>query len=121
VEGGADIRTTDGDIRLSGRIPSLRVETVDGDIEADLLPPAAMIEDWRVETVDGDINLALPEDLSAEIRIETEDGHVDNRLPLTLSKQPSGGELRGTLNKGGRLLSIRSSEGRILLRKRPGG
>jgi len=121
LEGGADIRTTDGDIRLSGRIPSLRVETVDGDIEAELLLPAAMTEDWRVETVDGDIDLALPEDLSAEIRIETEDGHVDNKLPLTLSKQPSGGELRGTLNKGGRLLSIRSSEGRILLRKRLGG
>jgi hypothetical protein len=65
------------------------------------------------------VTVRLPKDLAANLDVSTSDGKIDCNLPLTLDGFHSNGgsehSVRGKLNAGGALLSIRTSDGSIHL------
>lgn len=117
VEGNIQAETVDGDIIVSGQINRLELRTVDGDIEVTLSPLSSMERPWRLTTVDGDVDLLLPADFSAELFLQSGDGHIQCEFPLTTTGILSKRKISGKLNKGGPLLSIKTGDGDIVLRK----
>jgi hypothetical protein len=59
----------------------------------------------------------VPRELAAEFDIQTRDGRISSDLPLVTNGYDSSGrhEIRGTLNGGGPLLAIHSSDGSVRL------
>jgi hypothetical protein len=111
-----DVSTEDGRIELEGSFGSLTATTSDGSIKVHSLERSPQsTEDWVIRTSDGSITLVLPSDFSAELEATTGDGRIVNELPLEESNQ-SKTRLKGRLGDGGKLLLIRTSDGRIVLK-----
>ncbi len=72
---------------------------------------------WRLETGDGNVTWKSPEDLAADVDLHTSDGHIDLDMPVTTEGKIRQNEVRGKLNGGGSLLTIRTGDGSIHLRK----
>ncbi len=75
------------------------------------------LPDWRLETGDGSVSLEVPGDLAADVDLHTSDGHIDLDMPVTTEGKIRQNEVRGKLNGGGSLLTIRTGDGSIHLRK----
>ncbi len=105
----ADIRTSDGDIRLSSLEGSVVLHTSDGDIFTErLMGPSVSIR-----TSDGDIRTATME--SDDIHIRTSDGdiHVADLIGREVSLTTSDGDIRGNEVRGHS--SVSTSDGDIFL------
>ena len=72
---------------------------------------------WRLETGDGSVSLEVPGDLAADVDLHTSDGHIDLDMPVTTEGKIRQNEIHGKLNGGGSLLTIRTGDGSIHLRK----
>ena len=118
LDGSLDAKTGDGSIRVRGRFELLTLHTGDGSIEADVAGGSKMNSEWSVHTGDGHITLRLPAGFSADLDVHTGDGRIQSDLPVTAS---SGGrrdhELRGRLNAGGPLLTVRTNDGTVRLER----
>ncbi len=118
LEGDFDVSTKEGLIELEGRFQRLRAVSSDGRItircDGDPLP---LTDDWMLRSSDGTIELTLPPGLSAELEASTNDGTIDNELRLVESEN-TGARIKGRLNEGGKLILVRTLEGRIRLRMR---
>ena len=117
ITGGVTAECEDGDILFSGETTRLRLENQDGDIDAAVLSGSRMETDWWIESEDGDIELSLPLDFPADFYIITEDGDIDSRLPITLHDIASRSKLKGKLNQGGKMLTLKTEDGDITLRE----
>lgn len=117
VQGDVSARTVDGEIIVSGQINGLELLTIDGDMEVTLSPLSAMERPWTITTGDGDIDLLLPQGFSADLFLQSRDGHIECGLPLTTTGILSKKKISGKLNRGGPLLSIKTGDGNIILRK----
>jgi hypothetical protein len=115
--GNIQAETVDGRIEVSGTLQALDLRTIDGDVRVKVASGSAMEEDWRIRTTDGDIDLSLPAEFSAEFSLQTGDGRITTDIPLVASGAVLRREMRGRLNSGGRLFSIRSVDGDIAIRK----
>lgn len=114
IDGALEARTGDGHMEIRGRFDALDLNTGDGGIDAELLPGSKLSTGWRVHTGDGHVTLRVPSDLRATIDAHTGDGHVSVDLPITIE---GGGknkrEIRGKINGGGEILTIRTGDGSI--------
>jgi DUF4097 and DUF4098 domain-containing protein YvlB len=72
---------------------------------------------WRLETGDGNVTLEVPADLAADVDLHTSDGHIDLEFPVTTEGKIRENEVRGKINGGGNLVTIRTGDGSIHLRK----
>ncbi len=117
VDGSLHIKTSDGRVRASGRFDELDVRTGDGSVEAQARSGSKPSVGWTLTSGDGHINLALPEDFSAEVDLHTGDGHITCDLPVATSGEIRRNELHGKLNNVGPLLRIRTGDGSIHLMK----
>jgi len=117
LSGTVRIDSEDGDTEISGEIIGLDLKSVDGDIRINLSPGSAMGEDWRIRTTDGDADIFFPEDFAADLEVRKGDGRLHSDWPL-IEKGPTKKTLSGRIGPGGRLLSIRTTDGRITLRRR---
>jgi phage baseplate assembly protein gpV len=117
VEGNLRAVTGDGHIRANGRFDQLDLKTGDGRVEARATAGSALAADWRLESGDGTVTLEIPENLAANVDLHTGDGHIDLDMPVTTSGKLRENEVRGTLNGGGKLLTIHTGDGSIRLRK----
>jgi hypothetical protein len=117
--GTLEARGSDGSQEISGAFDSLQVESSDGSLSVELLPGTKLHAASRIETRDGSLAVHVPRDLAAEFDVETRDGRISSDLPLTMNGYNSkGGDkhgLRGTMNGGGPLLAIQSSDGGVRL------
>lgn len=118
LAGEIEISTVDGDIELKGVSGGVVANTVDGDMKLDLFE-----RDLRVPislaTVDGDIKVETLGELNAELVVSTIDGEFKSKLPFTMKgdgKSWAGVNLRGTLGKGGALLSLKTIDGDVKLK-----
>ena len=73
-----------------------------------------MKSDWDLHAGDGSVTLRLPDKFAANVDFLTHDGHLDVDMPITVD----GGRLKenaihGTINGGGRLLTIHTGDGSI--------
>lgn len=118
VDGKLRASTGDGHIRADGRFDGLDLKTGDGHIEARATVGSTLAAGWRLETGDGNVTLDIPGNTPADVDLHTSDGHIDLDMPVTTEGKIRENEIRGKLNGGGGgLLTIRTGDGSIHLRK----
>lgn len=117
VDGKLRASTGDGHIRASGRFDALDLKTGDGHMEVRATAGSSLAGGWRLETGDGNVTLEIPGDLAADVDLHTSDGHIDLDLPVTTEGKIRENEIHGKINGGGSLLTIRTGDGSIHLRK----
>lgn len=115
VSGNLRGQAGDGRIQVNGRFDQLDLTTGDGSIEATVLPGSHIGTSWTLHTGDGHLNVRLPVSFAANLDIHTGDGHITLGLPVTVSGRTGSNTIRGTLNGGGGLLTLRSGDGSIHL------
>lgn len=120
LQGGLDAHTGDGSVHISGRFDNLQLRTSDGSVDVDVLKGSRMSQDWRIRTGDGSVRLNVPRDLAADIDMQTGDGRIRVNLPLSTTGTQSETEVRGKLNGGGALLTVRTGDGSVSLNPLPG-
>jgi len=118
LDGSLDAHSGDGSVHAGGRFDNVQLHTDDGSVELDALPGSRMQTDWRVQTGDGSVKLNLPRDLSTDLELRTGDGHIELDLPLSVTGLQSEHEVRGKLNGGGALLTVRTGDGSISIGSR---
>jgi DUF4097 and DUF4098 domain-containing protein YvlB len=117
LDGKLEASTGDGKVRVRGRFDQLTLHTGDGSIDAEIASGSRVTSEWTVRTGDGHVTLRLPANLSAELDVHTGDGHIDSDLPVTVSGTRREHELRGRLNAGGPLFTVRTNDGSIRLER----
>lgn len=117
VEGKLHASTGDGHIRANGRFDELELKTGDGHVDVRAANGSSLASAWRLETGDGNVTLEVPGNLAADVDLHTNDGHIDLDIPVTTAGKIRENEVRGKLNGGGSLLTIRTGDGSIHLRK----
>jgi DUF4097 and DUF4098 domain-containing protein YvlB len=117
VDGKLRASTGDGHIRANGRFDELDLKSGDGHVEVRATAGSSLASGWRLETGDGNVSLEVPGDLPADVDLHTSDGHIDLDLPVTTESQIRESDVHGKLNGGGNLLTIRTGDGSIHLRK----
>jgi DUF4097 and DUF4098 domain-containing protein YvlB len=118
IDGTFRAETGDGRVNVNGRFDVLDVKTGDGGIDAVAVEGSKLETNWRLNTGDGHLNLAIPATIAADIELHTSDGQIDFNLPVMVSGRQSKKDIRGQLNGGGKLLSLRTGDGSIRLEKR---
>lgn len=113
LDGTLDANTGDGSVHVGGRFDNLQLRTQDGSVELDAKRGSRLNSDWRVQTGDGSVHVNLPPDLSADLELRTGDGHIQLDFPITVVATQSEHEIRGKLNGGGPLLTVRTGDGSI--------
>lgn len=117
VNGKLHASTGDGSIQASGRFDELEVKTGDGHVDVRALSGSSLASNWRLETGDGSVSLEVPANFAADVDLHTSDGHIDLDMPVSTEGKIRQNEIHGKINGGGSLLTIRTGDGSIHLRK----
>lgn len=117
VDGKLHATTGDGHIQANGRFDELELKTGDGHVDVRAGAGSSLSSNWRLETGDGSVSLEVPGNLSADVDLHTSDGHIDLDMPVSTEGKIRQNEVRGKINGGGSLLTIRTGDGSIHLRK----
>jgi hypothetical protein len=120
VDGRLHASSGDGHIRANGRFDELDLKTGDGHVEVSASAGSSLATGWRLETGDGNVSLEVPGELAADVDLHTSDGHIDLDMPITTEGKIQEGTVHGKLNGGGNLITIRTGDGSIQLRKGAG-
>jgi hypothetical protein len=116
LDGQLEAKSGDGHIRIEGRFDGLNLNTGDGSIEARVLPGSKVSSTWTVHTGDGSVDLTLPNDFQANLDAHTNDGRISLGFHI-MEGAISKSEVRGKINGGGSLLTVRTGDGSIRLTK----
>jgi DUF4097 and DUF4098 domain-containing protein YvlB len=117
LDGALDADTGDGNLVVDGRFDSLNLRTGDGNIEASARPGSQMKSLWNIRSGDGSVTLRLPDGFGAELDVHTGDGRISLEFPVTVSGKLSESAIRGKMNQGGSVLTIRTGDGPIRIEK----
>ncbi len=118
VDGKLSATTGDGHIRVNGRFDELDLKSGDGRVDARAEAGSTLSGGWTLESGDGSVTLAVPDNLAADVDLHTGDGHIDLDLPVVVTAgRIQHNEVRGKINGGGNLLTIRTGDGSIRLSK----
>jgi DUF4097 and DUF4098 domain-containing protein YvlB len=116
VEGSIEATSVSGDVKLRNVLgaDTVRAKTVSGDVEFEGLsvPKGRYI----LESHSGDVTISLPAEASFELEAETFSGDIDSDFSIKVSGKVSPRQLRGTVNQGGPLVTVKSFSGSINLR-----
>lgn len=115
LDGTLSASTGDGNINVDGRFDQLELRSGDGTIEADARNGSKMALGWSLSSGDGNISLRVPEGFAADLDAHTGDGRVTVDFPVTISGAMREGTVRGKMNGGGSILSLRSGDGNLHL------
>jgi DUF4097 and DUF4098 domain-containing protein YvlB len=115
LSGDVDVRTGDGRVELAGSFEGLHAITSDGRIVVTCEDAIPLSRDWLLRTSNGSITMTLPPGLSANLEASTGDGRVENELVLDNAKTTPN-RIKGTLGGGGKLILVKTSDGRVRLR-----
>ena len=117
VDGTLHASTGDGHIKADGRFDVLDLKTGDGHLDIRAAAGSTIADEWTMRTGDGNVDLELPEGLAADLYLHTGDGHIDVNVPMTTEGRIKQNDVRGKMNGGGRLMTIRTGDGSISIRK----
>ncbi|HET9305130.1 MAG TPA: DUF4097 family beta strand repeat-containing protein [Candidatus Sulfotelmatobacter sp.] len=117
VDGKLHATTGDGHIQANGRFDELELKTGDGHVDVRAGAGSSLSSNWRLETGDGSVSLEVPGNLAADVDLHTSDGHIDLDMPVSTEGKIRQNEVHGKINGGGSLLTIRTGDGSIHLRK----
>lgn len=116
VRNGLEARTAGGSINLKHVGGVILAQTSGGSISAEFsqTPTGAC----TLQTSGGGIEVALDPSWALDLDAQTSAGGVDTQIPVTIEGQQHRSVLRGKINGGGPRLELRTSAGRIEIRKR---
>lgn len=116
VKGSVEVRTTNGEVSLAGLEGSAEAGTTNGAITAEIrrLDPGGAVKLW---TTNGDVTVGLPSDLKAVLEAVTTNGRVVVGFPVASEGVASSKQIRGTIGGGGNLVSLRTTNGNVEVRK----
>lgn len=117
VDGTLSAQSGDGNITVDGRFDQLDLRSGDGEIRASANTGSKMAMGWSLSSGDGNITLRVPDGFSADLDAHTGDGRVTVDFPVTMSGSMREGTLRGKLNNGGSILTMRSGDGNLHIGK----
>jgi DUF4097 and DUF4098 domain-containing protein YvlB len=115
VRNGLEARTAGGSINLNRVGGIVNAHTSGGSISADFseVPTGAC----TFQTSAGGIEVALDSSWALDLDAQTSAGGVDTQIPVTVQGQQNRSILRGKINGGGPRLELKTSAGRIQIRK----
>jgi len=116
ASGNLRARTSGGGVSLRGLHGSVDANTSGGSVEAEILEQ--ITEPCELSSSGGGIMVYLAKDIKADVDAYTSGGEVISDLPIIVQGAFGEGKLRGKLNGGGPLLTLRTSAGDIRLRSR---
>jgi DUF4097 and DUF4098 domain-containing protein YvlB len=114
VAGRHDLETTNGKIEVTRCAGSVDAATTNGSIEAELMQ-VAKGQPMRFETTNGRTEVSVPSNFAADVDAATTNGSIKTDLPVT-ARSIGDNSLRGTINGGGTLLRMRTTNGGIAIR-----
>ena len=115
IAGRHDLDTTNGRIEVTRCAGALDAATTNGSIHAQLLR-VTKDQPMRFETTNGRIEIEVPADFAAEIDASTTNGAIKSDLPVA-TRRVGDNSLRGTINGGGTLIRLRTTNGGIAIRR----
>lgn len=115
VDGDFRASTTNGGIKVADARGRLDASTTNGSISADMAE-VAPDADLEFGTTNGSVTISLPDDVRADLRLRTTNGGISVDLPVEVSER-SRRRLDGTLNGGGGLLRVQTTNGSIKIRE----
>ena len=116
VGGDLGAYTSGGSLRLRDINGNVRAKTSGGSIRAELLKQINSPVNLR--TSGGGIILEIPPNFKADLDASTSGGRVVTDVPITIKGTVNKSSLRGELNGGGPLITLRTSGGNIEIRER---
>lgn len=117
VDGTLRARSGDGHIDASGRFDAMELYTGDGHIEARATAGSTVNSTWSIRTGDGSVTLQLPDGFPADVDLRTSDGRVTADIPISVIGKLGDKNVRGKINGGGNLITVRTGDGSIRLQK----
>lgn len=117
ADGSLRAETGDGRVTINGRFDGLDLKTGDGGIDAVANEGSKLESEWRLNTGDGNLSLRVPATIAADVELHTSDGDINLDIPVTVSGRTGNRHVRGQINGGGKLLSLRTGDGSIHLEK----
>lgn len=116
LTGALTVEGVDGDVRLERvTAPSVRVTTVDGNIE--FSGALAASGNYAFKTHDGDITIRPVGALNATVSVSTWDGEFESAVPVTISGSKEGKRFSFTVGNGSARLDLEAFDGLIRLAK----
>lgn len=114
---GADVEamTVNGSVKVS-TTGLARARTVNGSINASM-GSAEWSDELQFHTVNGGIELTFPAALSATVEAQTLNGDIQTDFPMTVTGRFSKRHLTGTIGGGGRVLSLKTVNGSVQIRR----
>ena len=114
VAGPVTLNTRNRNITLERVSGDLAVTNHNGSVDLTMAPPVGNV---TVENRNGSVNVTMPNDAGFVVQADTQNGDLENEFSL-----PNGGgenhpSVSGTVNKGGPLLRVSTSQGDISLKK----
>jgi Putative adhesin len=104
--------TGSGNIEVQDMKGSLRARTGSGDVMANGVATSA----WDVQTGSGNVRMQLPGNAAFELNAETSSGSIDINREIMMSGQLNKHHIRGKVNGGGTLLTLRTGSGDIQIK-----
>jgi DUF4097 and DUF4098 domain-containing protein YvlB len=117
VDGALRLHTSDGSTHVTGRLDVLQLHSSDGQVDVEARPGSQLREAWDVRSSDGSVRLKLPGDLAADVELRTSDGSITTNIPLIVEGSFGRHEIHGKMNGGGNRLTVRTSDGSVMLDK----
>jgi len=117
LKSDVELRTVNGGIDAS-TTGYAEATTVNGSIDL-VMGSVGWPRHLEYSTVNGGITIQVPDGIKADVEAETVNGDIESDFPLTVSGRFGPRRLSGTIAGGGPLLSLRTVNGSIELRRAP--
>lgn len=114
-QGNAHAETSGGSITLDRVKGGLKASTSGGSIQASLNGPVS--DEVELETSGGSITFRVAEGTAFELDAETSGGGVKSEFTVESERKRKRSQVRGLVNGGGKLVTLRTSGGSIHVRK----
>jgi hypothetical protein len=111
-EGRFDLETTNGNMQAENVKGAARCKTTNGSITVSLLDVFEN-EEQSFYSTNGSVKLFLPETLNANLKARTTNGSVECDLPMHDVDRESKRNIEATINQGGPLIYIKTTNGTI--------
>lgn len=115
VTGDTEAYTSGGSLNLKNLSGNVNGSTSGGSIFAELT--GAIDRDCTLKTSGGSIRIFLPKGISFDLDASTSGGHVETDFPITVQGVIHKSSLRGKINNGGPLITLRTSGGSIYVKE----
>jgi DUF4097 and DUF4098 domain-containing protein YvlB len=112
VEGEIYLDTTNGGISISNLAGDVKGRTTNGGLHVELTGKTWKGEGLDVRSTNGGIDLAIPDEYSAELETGTVNGGIEVDFPITVQGR-IGKKLKATLGDGGATVRVKTTNGGV--------